>query len=62
MSSPLAKRIRTVSIGALATVALSAPALSAVSVVGHDAGRAPVVKPASHRIAISVNPNSMRLT
>ena len=62
MKSPLGKKIRTLAIGALATAALSAPAVSAVSVVGHDAGKAPVVKPASHRLAFSVTPNSMRLT
>ena len=59
------KKIRTLAIGALATAALSVPALSAVSVVAHDAGRAPappVAKPASHRLALSIVSHSLRLT
>jgi hypothetical protein len=56
------KKIRTLAIGALATAALSIPAMSAVSIVAHDAGRAPVAKPASHRLALSVVSHSLRLT
>jgi hypothetical protein len=62
MKSPLGKKVRTVAIGALATAALSLPAATAVSVVAHDAGKAPVVKPASHRLAMSFSPASLRLT
>ena len=62
MKSPLGQKVRTVAIGALATAAMSLPAATAVSVVAHDAGKAPVVKPASHRLAFSITPNSMRLT
>ncbi len=56
------KKIRTVAIGALATAALAFPAVSAVSIVAHDAGRAPVIKPASHRLALGLKSNSLRLT
>ncbi|HXQ44917.1 MAG TPA: hypothetical protein VN816_09790 [Acidimicrobiales bacterium] len=56
------RKIRTLAIGALATATLSIPAVSAVSIAGHDAGRAPVIKPASHRLALGFAPLSLRLT
>jgi len=71
MTSPLKKKIRSVAIGALTAAALSAPAVTAVSISVHDAGRAPDVKapvkapvvgPSSHRLALNVTPNSLRLT
>jgi len=62
-------KVRTLAIGALATVALAVPALSAVSVVGHEAwGRSPEfrqgpgISPDSHRLALSLKPASVRLT
>jgi hypothetical protein len=62
MKSPLGKKIRSFAIGTLATAVLTAPAVTAVSIATYDAGKAPVAKPASHRLAISVTPNSLRLT
>jgi hypothetical protein len=65
---PFAKKIRTLAIGALATAALSVPAVSAATAIaGHDAvGRVPAkqqpVQPASHRLALSFAPASLRLT
>ena len=65
--SPVATKVRTLAFGILATAALSLPALS-TGVVAHEAGRAPTksqphpVAPASHRLALSVNPLSLRLT
>lgn len=65
--SPFATKVRTLAFGALATAALSLPALSA-GVVSHEAGRAPVrpqpvhISPDSHRLALSVKPDSLRLT
>jgi hypothetical protein len=61
MKSPLGKRIRTVAVGALATAALSIPVLSALGVSAHDAGKS-TVSHASHRLALSFNPASIRLT
>jgi hypothetical protein len=61
MRSPLAKKIRTVAISSLATAALSIPAVSAVSVTAHDAGKR-VVTPSSHRLALTLKPASVRLT
>ena len=68
-------KIRTLAIGALATAALSIPALSAVGVVAHSAsGRSepavrsgrvsqdPVISPDSHRLALTMKPASVRLT
>jgi hypothetical protein len=68
-------KVRTLAIGALATAALSIPAVSAVSVVAHNAfgkpqpivkpqpiSHYPVISPDSHRLALSVRPNSVRLT
>jgi len=55
-------KARTLAIGALATMALSIPAVSAVSFVSHDAWRAPVIRPASHRLALGHVPESLRLT
>ncbi len=56
-------KIRTLAIGALATAALSFPAVSAVSSVAHDAGRHQVtVSPSSHRLALTLRANSVRLT
>jgi hypothetical protein len=62
MTSPFGKKVRNVAISVLTTAALAIPAVSALSVTGHDAGKAPVAKPASHRLAISVTSNSLRLT
>jgi hypothetical protein len=62
MKSPLKAKIRSMAIGALTAAALSAPAVTAVSIAAHDAGRAPVVKPSSHRLALNITPNSVRLT
>jgi hypothetical protein len=62
------KKVRTLAIGALATAALSIPAVSAVTVVTHDAARSVPAKspvrfsPDSHRLALSVHPDSLRLT
>jgi hypothetical protein len=58
------KKVRTLAIGALATAALSVSAVSAVGSVSHDAGRQqPVrVSPASHRLALTLHVNSVRLT
>ena len=61
MKSPVGKKIRTIAIGALATATLSIPALSALSVTAHDAGKK-TVSPSSHRLALSVRPASVRLT
>ena len=44
-------RIRMLVIGAMTAAALAVPTMSAVSVSAHAAGKAPVVKPASHRLA-----------
>jgi hypothetical protein len=73
--APFGKKVKTLAIGVLATAALSIPAVSAVSVVGHAADRfAPVrfnpwgsnpghgVSPDSQRIALGVKPDSLRLT
>jgi hypothetical protein len=65
---PFAKKIRTLAVGALATAALSLPAVSATTAIaGHDAfGKAPAkqqpVKPDSHRLALSIISHSVRLT
>ncbi len=56
-----ATKIRTLAFGALATAALSIPAVSAVAVSGHDAGKT-IVKPSSHRLAVTFKPASVRLT
>jgi hypothetical protein len=67
-SRPFSHKVRTLAIGALATAALAVPAVSAVGVVAHEAGRAPVrqqpirFSPDSHRLALSVKPASLRLT
>jgi hypothetical protein len=70
-------KVRTLAIGALATAALSIPAVSALSAVSpHAFGKPapivkqqpisrfqpPVISPDSHRLAISLKPNSVRLT
>jgi len=63
--TPLARKLRTLAFGALATVALSLPAVStAAAVAGHDAARGiPVrISPDSHRLALSVVSHSIRLT
>jgi hypothetical protein len=56
------KKIRTLAIGALATAALSFPLMGAFTIVSHNFGRPPVVAPASHRLALNIVPNSLRLT
>jgi hypothetical protein len=62
-SNRVARKIRILAIGALATTALCLPALSAVTIAGHDAGRSVRVSPASHRLAASTpKPDSLRLT
>ena len=72
--APFGKKVKTLAIGVLATAALSIPAVSAVSVVGHTAAGFPDrftpvrynpghgVSPDSHRIALGVRPDSLRLT
>jgi len=59
-------KVRTFVIGALAMTALSLPAVSAVGIVAHDAAKAkpaPVkASPASHRLALTIKPASLRLT
>jgi hypothetical protein len=55
------RKIRTIAIGALAIGALSAPALSA-TLAAHEAFRAPIARPDSHRLALSVVSHSVRLT
>ena len=72
--STIGRKVRTLAIGAMVTAGLAVPAVSAVSVVSHEAGRAPVFQPArgpqkpptvspdSHRLALSVRPESVRLT
>jgi hypothetical protein len=67
---PFGKKIRTLAVGALATAALSIPAVSAVSVIaGHEAFRAPVrqqpvrgFSPDSQRLALTITSHSVRLT
>ena len=65
---PFATKIRTLAIGALTTVALSVPAVSATTAIaGHDAfGRAPQkqqpVSSDSHRLALGITRASIRLT
>lgn len=65
-SHPFGLKIRTLAVGALATAALAVPVVSAVGVVAHDAYRAPSrpqpVLPASHRLALTEKPASLRLT
>jgi hypothetical protein len=61
----LGSKVRMLAIGAVATAALSLPAVSAVAVVSHDAARdprRPPVKIDSQRLALSVRPASIRLT
>lgn len=74
--STIGRKVRTLAIGAMVTAGLAVPAVTAVSVVSHEAGKAPVFQPApirgpvkspvvspdSHRLALSVKPNSVRLT
>lgn len=62
--SPIGRKVRTLALGVLATTALALPAVSAVSVVGHDAARFKPVRllPDSHRLALSAKPASVRLT
>jgi hypothetical protein len=74
--STIGRKVRTLAIGAMVTAGLAVPAVSAVSVVSHEAGKAPVFQPApqrgpqkpptispdSHRLALSIKPNSVRLT
>ena len=64
--STFGRKIRTVAVGALATAALALPAFSALSVVAHDASRGPAksqpVSPLSHRLALSITRDSVRLT
>jgi hypothetical protein len=61
----LGSRARMLAIGAVATAALSIPAVSAMAVVSHDASRGPKQPPVqidSHRLALTVRPASLRLT
>jgi hypothetical protein len=63
--SNVGTKVRTLAFGALATAALSIPAVSTMAVVSHDASRAPKQPPVkidSHRLALSVKPASLRLT
>jgi hypothetical protein len=67
-SRPFSRKVRTLAIGALATIAVSLPAVSALGMVTHEAGRAPVrqqpvrISPDSHRLALTAKPASLRLT
>ena len=67
-SNRLTKKVRTLAIGALATASLALPAVSALGLVTHDASRVPekqkpvTVSPDSHRLALTVHVNSVRLT
>jgi hypothetical protein len=75
--STIGRKVRSLAIGAMVTAGLAVPAVTAVSVVSHEAGRAPVYQPApfrggpvkspvispdSHRLALTLKPNSVRLT
>jgi hypothetical protein len=66
---PFATKMKRLALGVAAAAVLSAPALSAVSVVGHDAARGPDrftptrFHSDSQRLALGVaTPNSVRLT
>jgi hypothetical protein len=67
-SHPFSRKVRTLAVGALATAALAVPAVSALGVVSHEAGRAPArvqpirISPDSHRLALTERPASLRLT
>jgi hypothetical protein len=56
------RKVRSLAVGALVSAVLFGPAVSAVAITVHEAGKAPVAKPASHRLALNVTPNSLRLT
>lgn len=73
----IGSKVRTLAIGALATAALSIPAVSALSVASQHAFGKPqpivrpqpisrfhpvVISPDSHRLALSLKPASVRLT
>jgi hypothetical protein len=62
---PFTTKIRMAAVGALTAAALSLPAIS-TTVAAHDASRGPSkpvpVSPSSHRLAITLKPNSLRLT
>ncbi len=55
-------------LGAMAAVALAVPAAPMVAAAGHDGGgggggwKSPVIRPTSHRLAMSFSPASVRLT
>jgi hypothetical protein len=67
-SRPFSHKVRRLAVGALATASLAIPAVSALGVVSHQAGRdqmrqQPVkISPDSHRLALTVRPDSLRLT
>jgi hypothetical protein len=67
-SNRVAKKVRTLAIGALATASLAIPAVSALGLVTHDAFKVPekqkpvTVTPSSHRLALTLHANSVRLT
>jgi hypothetical protein len=66
----IGRKVRNLAIGALAAAALSVPAVTAVSVVhqaiqpsfGHSQPSRGGISPDSHRLALSIQPNSLRLT
>jgi hypothetical protein len=62
---PLATKIRMLAAGTLTAAALSLPAIS-TTVAAHDAAKTPgkpaPVAPSSHRLALTLHSNSLRLT
>ena len=66
---PFATKIRMLAAGTLTAAALSLPAIS-TTVAAHDAAKAPTkapakpvpVAPSSHRLALTLHTNSLRLT
>jgi hypothetical protein len=61
MKTPISLKIRILATTALATAAVAIPVGSTVSIAAHDARKAHF-SPASHRLAIDIKPNSVRLT
>jgi hypothetical protein len=62
--APFGRKVRTLVVGALAVTALSIPAVSAVGAVHSACDRfRPVhASPDSQRLALSIKPDSLRLT
>jgi hypothetical protein len=53
--------LRRLAVGAVAATALTVSCASAIGVSTHEAGRT-VARPASHRLALTIKPQSVRLT